>query len=90
MSNFLAIVRETVPDAERRYTQGGCWQLYCLLHAAFPRARPWYDHIAGHVITEIDGAFYDIRGRVHRHVATPMAAEPDLVRRAHRWKPRHG
>jgi len=88
--HFLAILRDTVPDATRRYTQGGCWQLYGLLHAAWPQATPWYDHVNGHVITEIDGHWYDIHGRVRNHAATPMAQEPGIVRQAHRWSHTHG
>jgi len=88
--HFLAILRDSVPNARDLYTQGGCWKLYCLLHAVWPQARAWYDHIEGHVITEIDGIYYDINGRVRNHAATPMAQEPGIVRQAHRWSHTHG
>ena len=86
MLHFLAILRDSVPDAVPLYTQGGCWQLFVLLRTVWPQATPWYNHVDGHVITEIDGHFYDIRGRVHDHIATPMADEPGLIRQAHRWR----
>lgn len=42
------------------FRHGGCYELYRILRAMDPQARPWYRN--GHVYTEIAGALYDIDG----------------------------
>lgn len=37
----------------------------------FPEAKMWYNGVECHVITEIDGKFYDITGRVKKGAAVP-------------------
>ena len=41
-----------------------CLMFHLLLKAMYPNARGWYDH--EHIITEIDGEFYDLGGIAER------------------------
>jgi len=56
---FIAMVRDVYPD---RYAadSGGCLKFHRLLKAVFPDATGYYN--SDHVLTEIDGDFYDIDG----------------------------
>jgi hypothetical protein len=57
---FIAALRETYP--ERYSTSNGCLKFHRLLKAVFPEASGYYD--SDHIITEIDGEFFDIDGQV--------------------------
>jgi len=84
---FVAELREYVPDAELRFTNGACFGLFRLIRAFRPDARPWYDSRIGHVYTEVDGRFYDIAGRRRLpEGAMPLAEHKPRMARAWRWK----
>ena len=51
-------------DIVKIYTSGSCMNFYCILHAIFPEAKPYYN--MNHVITEIDGRYYDITGHINK------------------------
>lgn len=59
---IIAAVKAGIRNAEHRFTHGGCYQLYAVLKELYPNAIAWED--AGHIVTEIDGVFYDVTGRV--------------------------
>lgn len=60
---FIKELRESCPQLMLDIFQyGSCYRLYLLLKMVFPNATLWYDRVVGHVYTEIDGKFYDIRG----------------------------
>ena len=67
---FIKALAETDIYIEMIYMQGGCYQFYRLLKTLYPQAVPYlvkYDDKSSqfdHVITEIDGRFYDITGEV--------------------------
>lgn len=42
---------------------GVCLNLFYILRSAFSKAKPWYSPRHVHVVTEIDGKFYDINGQ---------------------------
>ena len=63
-TEYIASIRAAEPNAVQRYTQGDCLVFHFLLRARFPHAQPWYDEIACHVLTEIDGVLYDVTGEV--------------------------
>lgn len=56
-------LREIYPD---RYEEasGGCFKFHCLLKAIYPQCVGWYN--SDHVISEIDGEYYDIDGAAKR------------------------
>jgi hypothetical protein len=55
-------IRNSHPSMEEIYSNGSCYNLYCILKVCFPQAEAYYD--GDHVITEIEGCFYDINGEV--------------------------
>lgn len=44
------------------FTKGSCLNFYLILRTVYPNAIPWYNQ--DHIVTEIDGRFYDITGSV--------------------------
>lgn len=63
---IIAAIRTGIVNAEHRFSNGGCFQLYRVLKELFPLAEAWYDPIAGHVYTRIDDCYYDIDGTHER------------------------
>lgn len=61
---FIKTIRESFVGAETVYTTGSCYQFYKILKLIFPQANAYYN--SDHVITEIDGRFYDISGAVEK------------------------
>lgn len=59
---FLGILRGAHPDMIYIYTHGSCYRLHRLLRLVFPGAVPF--HSLDHVVTLIDGRFYDITGEI--------------------------
>jgi len=59
---FIATIRDSFIGSQQVYTEGSCYHFYLILKQVFPDAKPHYD--ADHIITEIDGKFYDITGEV--------------------------
>lgn len=59
---FIRLIRESHPDMVNIYTLGSCWNFYLILKDRFPGAIPYYE--IGHIITKIDGRFYDITGEI--------------------------
>ena len=62
--SFLKALRESDFYIPYIYTCGGCYQLYKVLKTIFPTAQPYLGVYCAHVITEIDGVFYDISGEL--------------------------
>lgn len=60
--DFISLINQTSPEMRRIFTEGGCWRFFLILNEVFSDAVPWYDEITGHVVTEIEGVFYDIEG----------------------------
>lgn len=59
----LYALRSGWDDMKPLFLNGQCVTLYLMLRALFPQAKAWYSELEGHVYTEIDGKFFDIRGR---------------------------
>lgn len=68
---FLRRLRAPAPEIMRAvFTRGGCYALHEILAGVFPKAEPWGSFYNGrfdgeHVVTRIDGRFYDIIGQRH-------------------------
>ncbi len=58
---------------EHMFLYGSCLNLFCILRSFYPEAKPWTN--VDHIITEIDGKFYDITGSVNNKGYTPYAPE---------------
>ncbi len=59
---FCEQIRTIVPEAIDKYTKGQCLDFFWILKRFFPQAEAYYD--CDHVITLIDGRYYDITGEV--------------------------
>lgn len=59
---LLTAMRKNIKQADVMFTNGKCFQLYLMLADLYPQAVAWYDAVDGHVMTQIDGKFYDING----------------------------
>lgn len=62
VEQFIATIRDSFIGSQQVYTEGSCYHFYLILKNVFPDAKPYYDQ--DHIITEIDGKFYDITGEV--------------------------
>jgi len=60
--NLISEIRYSHEDMIEIYTRGSCLNFHIILRTIFPRAVPWFN--IDHIITEIDGKFYDITGSV--------------------------
>lgn len=83
VARFLATLRAAHPAMEPIFTRGGCYRLYLILRVLWPQAEAWVDN-TWHVVTRIDGRFYDISGRLAKRPDF-TALDPSIHRRAHRW-----
>lgn len=64
VEDFIKTIRESFIGSEMVYTRGSCYQFFRILKSVFPQAEAWFD--MNHVITLIDGKFYDITGEVKK------------------------
>ncbi len=84
---FLALLREAHPVMVPLFMRGGCYQLFLILRELWPGALPWYDWREGHVYTEIDNKFYDIRGQHAQLPKTVHRLDQNWPNhRPHRWQ----
>lgn len=61
---FIETIRNSFVGSETVYTRGSCYKFYLILKELFPDAEAYYN--SDHVITEIDGKYYDITGEVEK------------------------
>lgn len=59
---FLQLLRNCHPDMARVGLFVKCLRVHLILKAVFPAAKPLYD--GNHIVTEINGKYYDITGQV--------------------------
>jgi hypothetical protein len=81
VESFIARVRQISPLMVKICTQGSCYRFYLLLKEVFPDAEAFYD-MYFHVITRIDGRYFDISGEVEPSAIIPMS--PEQIYRATR------
>jgi hypothetical protein len=60
--NLLALIRDAHPAIKPIFLYGSCLNLFCILRALYPEAEAYSNQ--NHVLTKIDGKYYDITGRV--------------------------
>jgi hypothetical protein len=73
--SFIKLIRDSCPELQVKiFTEGACYQFFLILQSRFPSAVPYYD--GDHVITCIDGKFYDITGQVEKGYHGYMEERP--------------
>lgn len=60
--SLITLIRESHSAITDIYTKGSCLNFFCILHSIYPEAIAWFN--INHIISEIDGKFYDITGEV--------------------------
>ncbi len=69
---------QQVSNSKTFFTEGGCYLFYRVLRSYFKYAEAYYDQ--DHVITKIDGKFYDISGEVDGSNHLLLGLEPNSVK----------
>lgn len=59
---FISRVRNSHSEMENIFTKGSCLNFHLILKAIIPNAKLLYN--IDHVITEINGKYYDITGEI--------------------------
>lgn len=60
--NFINTLRDSDSYIKTIYLYGGCYQFFKVLKTVFPNAVPYINQEKNHVVTMIDGNYYDITG----------------------------
>lgn len=66
VEDFLKELRESADIQYKIFTEGSCFRLYRILKTVYPEAKPYWSDLENHCITEINGRFYDIGGKVRK------------------------
>lgn len=91
VEKLIDAIRNTHDTMQDDFMYGCCFELFKILRVVWPQAKPWYVYVEGHIYTEIDGKFYDIRGMHHKigPMAVPLERgkdfKPHLFHNAFRW-----
>lgn len=69
VEDVITAIRESFNGADYVYTNGSCYKFYKILKTIFPNAKAYYN--SDHVITKINGKYYDITGevRITNHIS---------------------
>ena len=59
---LINAVASSFPDAPIIYQYGACYSFYKILKSVFPDATAYETKDNNHVVTKIEGRFYDIKG----------------------------
>ena len=65
IEKFISLIRDSFVGSQQVYTNGSCYHFYLILKNIYSSAKCWYDE--SHIVTEIDGKFYDITGEVQKN-----------------------
>lgn len=63
---FLKELRDSADIQYKIFTEGSCYKLFVLLKVVFPTAKAYWSDRCNHCITEIDGKYYDIGGKINK------------------------
>lgn len=66
---FLKELKYSYKNNEKIYTEGSCFRLFIIMELLFD-AKPYYSEIEGHWISEVEGFYYDINGRLSEKYVT--------------------
>ena len=62
--DFITTLRDSDLYIRNIYLSGGCYQFYKVLKTIFHDSMPYINTAKDHIVTKIDGEFYDITGVV--------------------------
>ena len=62
----IRLIRDSHSEMTNIFSYGSCMNFHFILKHHYPQAELYYSILHGHVITKIDGQFYDITGQVTR------------------------
>lgn len=74
IENFIAIIRESHSQMVNIFSKGSCWNFFLILRKIYPDAIP-YDN-QNHIVTKINGRFYDITGDVTNKIIKDKSYVP--------------
>ena len=81
---LIRALRETDSYIEEIFMEGSCYQFHLFLKRLFPQSIPYLTYHRTHIVTKIDGSFYDILGQVGTYDTldlTPLTKEDlDMVK----------
>jgi len=69
---IINALRETDRAIEIIYMHGSCYRFHLFLKKLFPQAMPFISNDKDHIITEINGQFFDITGEVKSDGYRPL------------------
>lgn len=76
---LIESLRNTDPYIAMIFTQGGCYQFHKFLYNLYPnKAKLYINKKKDHVVTKIDGNFYDILGIVKNKIDYIEATNKDI------------
>lgn len=61
--NTISFIRESHSEMVNIFSKGSCLNFFCILHSIYPEAECYFN--IDHVISKIDGKYYDITGEVN-------------------------
>ncbi len=64
IANVIKVLRDSDRYIETIFTEGGCYQFHLFIKSLCPKAKPYITEDNEHVVTLIQGDFYDITGNV--------------------------
>ena len=64
--NLICLIRESHSTMIKIFTEGSCFNFYLILRKIYPESIPYYN--INHVITKIDGRYYDITGEIKENI----------------------
>ncbi len=67
------------------YTEGGCYQFHLLLRYFAPDAVPMINLRGDHIVSEIMGRYYDIRGEITHPKQIYRKPTDDELKEAKKW-----
>lgn len=70
---LINALRESDRAIEVIYTHGSCYRFHLFLKALFPDAKPLISNAKDHIITEINGQYFDISGEVEAVDYRPLS-----------------
>lgn len=70
--NQIAAIRASHSQMSNIFLYGSCLNLFCILKSFYPESEAFFNQ--DHVVTQIDGKFYDITGRVFAKGYKPLTS----------------